>query len=179
MVRFPAVFRRLAALMFRLSPDSRLRRALLRRAFLSGWASFDRQDFEVNVLYFSADAEFEFPSGMQTLGLGDSYRGHEGRIEALNKIFEVFGSELEPAYMLDLGDRVLTLGFLHADARASGVRLDQELGQLATVRNGLVARDQTFFSWDEGLRAAGLDPAAIALHRHAAPRQTVTREPGR
>jgi ketosteroid isomerase-like protein len=179
MVRFPAVYRRLAALVFRLSPRSRLRRALLRRAFLSGWASFDRRDFEVNVLYFAADAEFEFPSGMQTLGLGDSFRGHEGRIEALNKIFEVWGSELEPAYMLDLGDRVLTLGFWHTEARASAVRLDQELGQLATVRDGLVTRDQTFFSWDEGLRAAGLDPDAIVLQRRAAPRQAVTREPGR
>lgn len=170
MVRFPAVYRRLAALLFRLRPGSRLRRALLRRAFLSGWASFDRRDFEVNLLYFAADAEFEFPPGMQTLGLGDSFRGHEGRIEAIDKLFEVFGSELEPAYMLDLGDRVLTLGFVHAEGRASGVMLDQELGQLATLRDGLVKRDQTFFSWDEGLRAAGLDPDAITLPRHTEPR---------
>ena len=114
MVRFPGVFRRVAALVFQLSPRSRLRRAVLRRAFLSGWASFVRRDFEVNVLYFAADAEFEFPPGMQTLGLDDSFRGHEGRIEAIDKLFEVFGSELEPAYMLDLGDRLLTLGFVHA-----------------------------------------------------------------
>jgi hypothetical protein len=166
MVRFPAMFPRVAALVFRLSPRSRLRRTLLRRAFLSGWASFDRRDFEVNFLYFAPDAEFEFPLGMQTLGLGDSYRGHEGRIEALNKIIEVWGSELEPAYMLDLGDRLLNLGLWRAQARASAVLLEQEFAQLVTVRDGLVTRDQTFFSWDEGLRAAGLDPDAIALLRH-------------
>jgi ketosteroid isomerase-like protein len=165
MVRFPGAFRRVAPLMFRLGPRSRLRRALLRRVVLSGWASFDRRDYEVNLLYFAADAEFEFPAGMQTLGLDATYRGHEGRIEALNKIFEIWGSELEPAYMLDLGDRVLTFGIWHTRAHASEVMLDQELAQLATVRNGLVARDQTFFSWDEALRAAGLDPGGMTLPR--------------
>jgi SnoaL-like protein len=174
MVRFPSVYRRLAPLVFRLRPRSRLRRALLRRALLSAWASFDRRDFELNLLYFAPDAVFEFPSGMQTLGLGDSFRGHEGRIEALNKIFDVWGSELEPAYMLDLGDRVLTLGFWHTKARASEVALDQEIGQLATVRHGLITRDQTFFSWDEALRAAGLDPAGTVLQRRSAPHRAVT-----
>ena len=166
MVRFPRVFRRLSASVFRLSPQSRVRRLLLRRAVLSGWATFDRRDFEVNLLYFSPDAEFEFPTGMQTLGLDDSYRGHEGRVEALNKIFEVWGSELEPMYLLDLGDRVLNLGLWHAQGRASAVPLEQEIAQLVTMRGGLVTRDRTFFSWEEGLRAAGLDPDAIALPRH-------------
>jgi ketosteroid isomerase-like protein len=167
MVRFPSLFRRLAALVFRLSPTSRLRRALLRRALLSAWASFDRRDFEVNLIFFAPDAEFEFPSGMQTLGLDDSFPGHEGRIEALNKILEVWGAtDLEPAYILDLGDRVLPLGFWRAQASASGVPLEQEFAQLGTVRDGLIVRDQAFFSWEEGLRAAGLDPDAIALSAH-------------
>jgi ketosteroid isomerase-like protein len=158
-VRFPSLYRRLAALVFRLlSPRSRLRRALLRRTVLSGWSSFDRRDFELNFIYFAPDAEFEFPSGMQTLGLADSFRGHEGRREALNKLFEVWGSELEPAYMLDLGDRVLNLGSWRTQARASGAQLEQEIAQLVTVRDGLIARDQTFFSWEDGLHAAGLDP---------------------
>jgi len=165
MVRFPTLFRRLAALVFRLSPHSRLRRVFLRRAVLSGWASFDRRDFEVNFLYFTPDAEFEFPSGMQTLGLGDLYPGHEGRLDALNRIFEVWGSHLEPTYMLDMGARVLNLGIWHTRGRASDVQLEQEIAQLVTVRAGLAMRDQTFFSWEEGLRAAGLDPAAISLPR--------------
>jgi ketosteroid isomerase-like protein len=164
-VRFPSLYRRLAALVFRLlSPRSRLRRALLRRAFLSGWASFDRRDFELNLVFFAPDAEFEFPSGMQTLGLADSFRGHERRIEALDKIFEVWdSSEFGPAYILDLGDRLAFLGFWRAEARTSGVPLEQEFAQLVTVRDGLITRDQTFFSWQEGLRAAGLDPDAISL----------------
>jgi len=41
----------------------------LQRAVDSGWASFDRRDFELNFLYFAPDAEFEFPPAMQTLGV--------------------------------------------------------------------------------------------------------------
>jgi hypothetical protein len=164
MVRFPSLFRRVAPLVFRLKPRSRLRRLLLRRAVDSGWASFDRRDFEVNFLYFAADTEFEFPPAMQTLGIPASFRGHEGRIEGMSTIFEVWGSELEPVYVLDLGDdRLLNLGFWHIRGRASGLLLEQELAQLVTVRHGLVIRDQTFNSWEEGLRAAGLNPDAIAL----------------
>jgi ketosteroid isomerase-like protein len=164
-VRFPSLYRRQAALLFRrLRPRSRLRRVLLRRALLSGWASFDRRDFKVNLMFFSPDAEFEFPSGWETLGEGDPFRGYEGRIEGLNKLYEVWGStELVPVYILDLGDRLLNLGFWRVQGRASGVRLEQEFAQLVTLRDGLVIRDQNFFSWEEGLRAAGLEPDAIAL----------------
>lgn len=163
LVRFPSLYRRQAALIFRLSPRSRLRRVALRRAFLSGWASFQRRDLKLNFLFFAPECEFEFPPGLQTLGLDDSYRGHEGRLDALNKLFDVWGSELEPAYMLDLDERLLNLGIWRTQARASGVPLDQELAQLVTARDGLVFRDQNFLSWEEGLRAAGLDPDAITL----------------
>jgi ketosteroid isomerase-like protein len=163
MVLFPSLARRLALHLFRLNPRSRLRRMLLRRAVDSGWTSFDRRDFKLNFLYFAPDTEFEFPPEMQALGVPASLRGHEGRVEAMNTVFEVWGSELEPLYVLDLGDRVLNLGFWHIRGRVSGVPLDQELAQLVTLRDGLVIRDQTFWSWEEGLRAARLEPDAIGL----------------
>jgi ketosteroid isomerase-like protein len=165
MVRFPSVYRRLAPLVFRLQPRSRLRRLILQRAVDSGWTSFDRRDFELNFLYFAPDTEFEFPPAMQTLGVPASLRGHQGRIDAMNTLFEVWGSELEPLYMLDLGDRLLNLGFWNFRGRASGVPLEEEMAQLVTVRDGLVIRDQTFNSWQEGLRAAGLEPDGISLPR--------------
>jgi hypothetical protein len=171
-VRFPFVVRRLAALVSRLNPRSRLRRTLLRRALVSGWGSFQRRDFELNFCFVLPDAEFEFPSGLQTLGLGGTFHGHEGRIEVSNKLIEIWGSELEPAYLLDLGDRLLNLGSWHTQAHGSGIALDQELAQLITLRDGLVIRDQMSFSWEEGLKAAGLDPDAIALpSRGKAPRE--------
>jgi ketosteroid isomerase-like protein len=168
MVRFPGAYRALAALGQRLlSPRSRMRRALLRRALVSGWAAFYRRDFELMLVRYAPDVEYEFNPGLQTLGLGGTFRGHEGMVEALDKLAEAWESmELVPAYILDLGDHVLFLGFNRSRARASEVRLEAEFAQLATVREGLAAHDQAFFSWEEGLRAAGLDPDAIALPSH-------------
>jgi ketosteroid isomerase-like protein len=164
-VRFPAIYRRQAALVFGLlSPRSRLRRALLRRALVSGWAAFYRRDFELMLARYAPNVEFEFNPGLQTLGLNGTFHGHEGVVEALDKLAEAWESwELEPAYILDLGDRVLFLGFNRSRARASEVQLEAEFAQLVTLREGLGAHDQAFFSWEEGLRAAGLDPDAIAL----------------
>lgn len=83
-------------------------------------------------------------------------------------------AEPKPAYVVDPGDRVLALGIFHVRGDASGVQLEQELAQLVTLREGLVERDQAWFSWEEGLRAAGLDPDAVALARRRAPRQAAT-----
>ena len=63
-------------------------------------------------MLFAPDAEFIVPQEMLTLGLDPSYRGHAGRVEAVGKWLEAWGtSDLEPAYMLDRGDRLLLLGF--------------------------------------------------------------------
>ena len=165
MVLFPRAYRRLAARLFpRLSPRSRLRRALLRRTTISAYAAFYRQDFELILVRFSPDVVYEFDPGLQTLGLGGVFRGHEGMLEAFGKLTEAWESwELEPAYIVDLGDRMLTFGFNRSRARGSGVTLDEEYAQLVSLPEGIVTHFQNFFSWEEALRAAGLDPAAIAL----------------
>src|SRR5919198_1844 len=164
-VRFPTLYRRSAGLTFRrLSPRSRLRRALLRRATISAGAAYYRRDFELALVRYAPDVEYEFNPGLQTLGLGGTFQGHEGMLEAFGKLAEAWESwELEPTYVVDLGDRLLTLGFNRSHARASGVQLEQEFAQLVTMREGLVAHHIAFFSWEEGLRAAGLDPDVVAL----------------
>ena len=166
MVRFPGLYRRLAALaQRRLSdPGSRLRRALLRRANISGWAAFNRRDFELMLVRYAPEVEFEFDPGEQTLGLSGTFRGHEAMAVALGELVEGWSQfELEPAYILDLGDRFLSFGFQHARGGVSGIQLEQPVAQLVTAREGLVTRDVHFFTWEEGLRAAGVDPDAIAL----------------
>jgi ketosteroid isomerase-like protein len=164
MVSFPCLYRRLSALVFGLSPRSPLRRAFLRRAVVSGWAAFARRDFEPMLVRFAPDVEVEFQPGLHTLDLGGTYHGHAGLVEGLSKLFDVLDTlKAEPAYILDLGNRFLNLVVIRTRARASGVLLDQKVAQLLTAREGLVAREQSFFSWDEGMRAAGLDPDAITL----------------
>jgi hypothetical protein len=113
---------------------------------------------------YAPDVEFEFDPGQQTLGLGGKFRGREEMMDGLTKWLEAWDSwEVEPACIVDLGDRVLALGIAHA--RASGVELEEEFAQIVTLREGLVAHDgpSGLIRWNDALRAAGLDPDVIAL----------------
>ena len=166
MVRFPGAWRALAVLGQRLlTPRSRLRRVLLRRNIVSGWDAASRRDFELMLVRYAPDVEIEFDPEFEPLGMGGTFRGHDG----LLKMTQMFGEDawegwdLRPATVLDLGDQVLVLGIFRMSGTASGLKFEREWAHVLTTRAGLVVREQEFFGWDNGLRAAGLDPDAIAL----------------
>jgi ketosteroid isomerase-like protein len=159
-VRFPRTARVLLALGIRLcGPGSGVRRDGLRRVLRSGWAAAPRKDWELMFVRYSPKVVWEIPEEFQTLGFAESYRGHEGLVEGLEQFSEAFESwEIRPDRALDFGDRVLALGRFRGKARASGVEWEQEFSQLVTLEKGLVIRDRFFYSWDQGMRAAGLTP---------------------
>jgi ketosteroid isomerase-like protein len=167
-VRFPSLYRRQAAVNLRLlSPRSRLRRALVRRAVVSGWDATSRQDFELMLVRYAPEVELEPDPDFESLGIAGTSRGHDGvvkMVEAFQREWRQW--ELRPAIVYDLGDRVLSLGSFHLSGTASGLELDREVAQLVTLRGGLVVRDQYWLAWDNGLRAAGLDPESVALPSH-------------
>ncbi len=107
---------------------------------------------------YSPDVVWAIPEEFEGLGFAESYRGHEGLREGFEQFAEAFESwELLPERALDFGDRVLALGEFRGKARLSGVEWAQDFSQLVTLRRGLVVRDQFFYSWEQGFRAAGLD----------------------
>jgi hypothetical protein len=113
---------------------------------------------------YAPDVEAETAPDFEALDLGGTFRGHEGMLKMMQAFGDAFERwELEPATMLDLGDRLLVLGAIRLPGNVSGVELKREFAQLVTLRGALVAREHVFFTWDKGLRAAGLDPDAIAL----------------
>jgi ketosteroid isomerase-like protein len=172
-LRFPSVYRRLARVLSRLSPRSRLRRVLLRRGVISGWAAVNRRDFELRRIMFAPDVETVLAHDQQALGLS-GLQGRAATDQALGELADVWDWEVEPAYILDLGDRVLFLGFNRMRARTSGVQLEQEFAQLVTLREGLVTRDEVWFRWEAGLRAVRLEPDAIALPKRDRAGQAAT-----
>ena len=163
-VRFPAAYRAPTALVLRtLNPGSRLRRTLLRRAIVSGWDAATRYDFDLMLVRYAADVEAEFAPEFEALGMGGTFRGHDGVREMARAFDEAWeGRRFVPAFVLDLGTRFLILGKIDLPGTASGIEFENELAQLTTVRDGFVVRDQFFFGWDKGLQAAGLDPDALA-----------------
>ena len=139
-------------------PSSAVRRDGLRRVLRSGWAAAPRKDWELMFVRYSPAVVWEIPEEFQTLGFADCYRGHDGLVEGLEQFSEAFERwEIRPARAFDLGDRVLALGRFRGRARASGVEWEQEFSQLVTLENGLVVRDRFFYSWAQGMDAAGLD----------------------
>ena len=165
MVRFPGAWRALAALVQRLlRPSSRLRRALLRRNVVSGWAAASRRDFELMLVLYATDVVTELDPDLEVVGLAGPFRGHEGRLEWERAFQEEWQRwEALPTTVLDLGDRQVVLGKLRLAGKVSGLELEREVAQVLTPRDGLVAHERIFMAWDKGLRAAGLDPDAIVL----------------
>ena len=161
-VRFPSLYRWPAALSSRLlSPRSRPRRLLLRRAIVSGWQATSRGDFELVRVRYAGDAEFEFDPDFEAIGLTGPFQGPEAREQTFQEEWERW--EAVPVTVIDLGDRAVVLGTLRLTGKASGVELERKVAQVLTSRDGLAVHDKVFLSWDKGLRAAGLDPDAVAL----------------
>ena len=177
MVRFPGAWEALVGLALRLlEPRSRLRRVLLRRAVVSGWDAISRRDFELMLVRYAPDVELETEPAFEALGLGGTFRGHDGLLRAIQEFTEAWERwEFRPATVLDLGDRLLALGTVRLPGTASGLELERQIAQLMTRRGGLVAHEQDFLAWDTGLRAAGLDPDAVALPALGRTGQTTAR----
>ena len=168
LVRFPSLYRRPAALLSLLSPRSRLRRTLVRRAVVSGWHATSRRDFELVMVRYADDVEIEFDPDFETLGLAGPFRGREGILDREQTFQQEWRRwEAVPATVLDLGARQVVLGTVRLAGKASALELEREVAQLITVRAGLVVRDQIILDWEKGLRAAGLDPDAIEFPSHA------------
>ena len=59
---------------------------------------------------YSPEVVWEYP-GVPDPGFAESYRGHAGLVDGLERFSKAFESlEIRPARALDFGDRVLTLG---------------------------------------------------------------------
>jgi len=91
-------------------------------------------------------------------GLDSVYRGHEGYLRWLQQAvvepfqeFEILIDRLE-----DLGDQVLASIRLRATGRGSGVKVEMEIFQLVTVRDGRLIRRRIFHARDEAVQAAAL-----------------------
>ena len=167
MVRFPGVWRALARRVLRLSPHSRLKRAMLCREAISGWDAGWRRDYELMLVRYSREVEVEYDPDFEALGLGGTFHGHDGIVRFLESWREAWERwEHRPAAVIDMGgDQLIGLAHVRLPGTRSGVRLESEFAQLVTVRDGLCVRDHEFMSWEKGLRAAGLEPASLALPR--------------
>jgi 3-oxoadipate enol-lactonase len=100
------------------------------------------------------DSEMIFP------GLDDFYEGHEGFRRwwvDIKEPFEYWHSEA--LRFICGGEKVVVPVHFQAKGGSSGAEVELDLGDIFTVRDGLIVRFQAYQSLDEALEAAGVsDP---------------------
>jgi ketosteroid isomerase-like protein len=156
-VRFPRLLARVARAVWRLPQGSRLRRAIVRRAVVYGWAAFNRGDFDVSFALYHPNVEAITPSGVLGLGLEHTH-SRAARIDLQRRWDAEFGEfQFECEELIELGDdRNLVIGRMKGSGLASGAPFEQDWSVLWTISDGLVIREETFFDRSEALEAAGL-----------------------
>jgi hypothetical protein len=162
-VAAPWLYRFVARVTLRnLRVDSPLRRRLLGASFQSGYAAFNRRDFQLMLVRYTPDCDFVTSLGLRSLGASDSIRTHDGLREFVETIAETWeGWELMPRGFIDLGDRVLWLATQRAQGGSSHIPIEDPYAQLQDIQRGLISRQQAFNDWDAALRAAGLTRAQV------------------
>jgi ketosteroid isomerase-like protein len=111
-----------------------------------------------NYEYFieAAQPDVELFSRFASLG-GEPYRGAEGVWEWIAEIELTFGRfQVRTNEIRDLGDRVLALGAINLEGKASGIEIEQPMGWLFELRDGKLMRMFFYSSHAEALEAAGL-----------------------
>ena|SRR5688500_3882469 len=161
LVRFPALVGVLASAWSRLSPRSRLRRAILSRYFRRAFEAVNRRDFQLFFLFLDPEVVFRYDEspvgGFVPPDLLGEHRGHEGYRRNWELADEAFADlRLELEEVIDYGDQVLTACHYLGHGRTSGITVNEPFFQVISLRRGLVIRQEDFADREKALEAAGL-----------------------
>ena len=124
-----------------------------------GYAAVDRGDIEAVRELFAPDIElFDRPE----VPNAQSYRGWEGMAATVRDSQDTFEDfRFVPERLLEKGDRVVVIVTMTGRGRASGVPVEERIGHLWTLRDGLAVELRAFTDPADALEAAGL-PRALA-----------------
>jgi ketosteroid isomerase-like protein len=121
----------------------------------AAYAAYNRLDFATSVAFFHPEAEWH--SYLGTLE-SSVHRGHHAIVEMWSNLAESFGGRLqiEPLEMIDCGgDQVVVVVEGRGTGSGSGMEVRNRWAQLATFRDGLVLRIESFPDRTSAVDAAG------------------------
>jgi ketosteroid isomerase-like protein len=158
-IRFPGLSAASSRLFAPLSPESRVRQALLWRTVRLAIEAYNRRDLLAVSTTFDPALEYYPYREFVDAGLAEPcYHGPAGYRRYIEATYDVWGTEvrLYPTELIDLGDRLVLLADMPMRAQGSGVPLAETYGTVATLRNGRVITQRDFLNQAEALEAAGL-----------------------
>jgi hypothetical protein len=158
-MRFPGLIRRLAelVLMRRGVPG---RDALIRWAYRTAYAAYNRRDWESNTLLIYADDYVLRAGGMRRLmpDAEDEYHGVEGYLEATSQwagAWDGMRVEFDDLIEVEPGLNVSLIRFSGL-ARGSDFKFDQAGADVHRFRRGRLVSQTFYFDRDAGLESVGL-----------------------
>jgi ketosteroid isomerase-like protein len=135
-----------------------------------GFEAWNRRDAAAGREFVAPDIEWKLPT------IGVIERELDGFVNAARALWELRDDFwFEETEIRDWGDNVLWLG--HADAKRSTgqVVLDQEFAVYFTIRAGMISRMQSYLSYAQAFRAAGLSGWAKGSFRARSGRSSPAR----
>jgi ketosteroid isomerase-like protein len=120
---------------------------------------FNRGDYAAALTGFAADVEWVH--ALDPLSGPQTYRGHAellGFWQKVAALWEGFRSEAQE--YIDAGDRVVVPTRVCGRGRTSGAEVTTSEVELLTIRDGLIARRESFAELGDALAAAGLEAGA-------------------
>lgn len=155
-LRFPVVHRVAALLMHRL-PAGRLRRLYLERLVLPlSFGALNRGDLEaLGRIYFGEDVRMRF-AGDSIPGFEHEYVGREAVLSAYRTWLDEWGvMERIPTAYAEREDLIIILVRQRGRGSASGLQIDDEVGQVYRLRRGLAVEYIEYRSWAEAIAHGG------------------------
>ena len=163
LVRFPrladAYVRRVARLIDRLPPNSRLRQTVLWRSMRATVEAWNRRDLDVVLLGQHPDCEHHPPREFVEAGLWEPcYRGREGYRRLMAGWSDIgTHAQLEPTEFIDLGDRLVLLSEMSASSsHLAGVPITRSYASVLALKDGRAIRVTEYVDHAEALEAVGL-----------------------
>jgi ketosteroid isomerase-like protein len=121
--------------------------------------ALNRRDLDALTIGFHPDFELHPPRDQVEAGFAEArYSGDTGYREWFAASTEFWGadSRFEPVELIDLGQRLVVLYYVHTRGQASGIPLTWKYANVVTLKHGRVVRDDGYFDHSDALEAVGL-----------------------
>jgi ketosteroid isomerase-like protein len=120
----------------------------------AAYAAWNERQLEAAMDLVHPDIEVVQDSAIPGAITATGRRAFSAWLESFFETWESF--ELEPTAIRQVGDRVVVVADIRARGRTTGVPVETQIAHVLTLREGLVARWQSYTNPAEALEAVGL-----------------------